>query len=150
MNTSLSLKEPVWVPPDFVLTGQRWLCLQGFGSGLAGDSKHKRQMKRHVNNNDVAMIIQTKIWFPPLNTVVNSGLFMVLWLLIPKQPTPHSSGFIVSAATCEPGRWAGAKPVGRLHQSLISKCRLYCSPAQLPDRRHKHTTALNIGNPPGL
>lgn len=42
------------------------------------------------------------------------------------------------------GRRARAKPVGLLHQSLVSKCWLHCSPAQLPDRRHKHTMALNM------
>lgn len=47
---------------------------------------------------------------------------------------------MVSSLQCE----LGHGPDGLLQQSLISKCWLYCRPSQLPDRRHKHATALNM------
>lgn len=85
-------------------------------------------------------------------------IFYYLILLLKLAPSLYSAPLVISSQASTPtqewyhhsnrivwtGRRARAKPVGLLHQSLISKRWLCCSPAQLPDRRHKHTMALNM------
>lgn len=66
------------------------------------------------------------------------------WSSVPKHQPALKSGIIVSTAACDLGDGPEANQWDCFTKALFPNAGLYCGPAQLPDRRHKHTMALNM------
>lgn len=75
--------------------------------------------------------------WPPHCTELN-------WSSVPKHQPRLMSGNIVPTTSYELGGGPEPNQWDSFTKALFPNAWLCCSPAQLPDRRHKHTMALNM------